>query len=329
MAYATTNPYTGEVVKTFPDATDAEVSQAIGAAHEAFLAWRERSFEERGAILQRAADLLRAAKAHAGLLTLEMGKITAEALAEVELSARIFEYYVKHAEALLAPEKLPVADPAEGDALLVHEPLGVILAIEPWNFPYYQIARILAPQLAAGNTLLLKHAANVPQSADAFEKLMLDAGLPRAPSRTSTPRASRSRPSSTIRACTAWRLTGSEGAGAVVAAQAGKALKKSTLELGRRRLRGTGRRRTGQDREVGGVRSPLECRPGLRVLQAHHPGRGHLRRVPAPLHRGRGRAQGGRPLRCGNHPGAIVLAESRRRHQGTDSSSCRPRRYRH
>lgn len=233
MAYATINPYTGETLKTFPDATDAEVEQAIAAAHEAFLSWRERSFTERGAILQRAADLLRAkAGDYAKLLTLEMGKITAEALAEVELSARIFEYYVKNAEALLAPEKLTVADPAEGDALLVHEPLGVILAIEPWNFPYYQIARILAPQLAAGNTLLLKHASNVPQSADAFEKLMLEAGLPAGAFKNlyaarhhieiilNDPRVH------------GVALTGSEGAGAVVAAQAGKALKKSTLELG-------------------------------------------------------------------------------------------------
>ena len=233
MAYATINPYTGETLKTFPDATDAEVEQAIAAAHEAFLSWRERSFTERGAILQRAADLLRAkAGDYAKLLTLEMGKITAEALAEVELSARIFEYYVKNAEALLAPEKLTVADPAEGDALLVHEPLGVILAIEPWNFPYYQVARILAPQLAAGNTLLLKHASNVPQSADAFEKLMLEAGLPAGAFKNlyaarhhieiilNDPRVH------------GVALTGSEGAGAVVAAQAGKALKKSTLELG-------------------------------------------------------------------------------------------------
>ncbi|HHK0216866.1 MULTISPECIES: NAD-dependent succinate-semialdehyde dehydrogenase [Burkholderiaceae] len=233
MAYATINPYTGETLKTFPDATDAEVEQAIAAAHEAFLSWRERSFTERGAILQRAADLLRAkAGDYAKLLTLEMGKITAEALAEVELSARIFEYYVKNADALLAPEKLTVADPAEGDALLVHEPLGVILAIEPWNFPYYQIARILAPQLAAGNTLLLKHASNVPQSADAFEKLMLEAGLPAGAFKNlyaarhhieiilNDPRVH------------GVALTGSEGAGAVVAAQAGKALKKSTLELG-------------------------------------------------------------------------------------------------
>jgi len=103
---------------------------------------------------------------------------SSEAKAEVELSANIFEYYAKNAEALLAPESLPVGNPAEGKAILVRDPLGVLLAIEPWNFPYYQIARIIAPQLSAGNTMLLKHASNVPQSAAAFERLMRNAGLP-------------------------------------------------------------------------------------------------------------------------------------------------------
>lgn len=179
MAYATTYPYTGEVLETFPTATDAEVARAIDAAHAAFLAWRETSFAARGAILQKAADLLRKdADAYAKLLTLEMGKLFTEAKAEVELSAKIFEYYVQNAESLLRPEKLTVADPAEGEAVIVCEPLGVLLAIEPWNFPYYQIARIIAPQLSAGNTMLLKHASNVPQSAAAFERLMREAGLP-------------------------------------------------------------------------------------------------------------------------------------------------------
>ena len=126
---------------------------AIDQAHAAFLDWRKTSFAERAAILQKAADLLRKdADRYARLLTLEMGKLLTEAHAEVELSAKILEYYVRNAEALLKPEKLPVLDAAEGDAVLVHEPLGVLLAIEPWNFPYYQIARILAPQLSAGNT---------------------------------------------------------------------------------------------------------------------------------------------------------------------------------
>ena len=179
MPYATKNPYTGEVLATFPDTTDAEVEQAIAHAHAAFLSWKETTFAERAKIMQGAADILRKdIDAYAPILTTEMGKLLAEAKAEVQLSADIFEYYARNAETLLAPEKVPVANPAEGEAVLVHDPLGVLLAIEPWNFPYYQIARIIAPQLSAGNTMLLKHAANVPQSAAAFEKLMRDAGLP-------------------------------------------------------------------------------------------------------------------------------------------------------
>lgn len=233
MAYKTQNPYTGEVLQTFPEATDAEVSAAISKAHEAFLGWRVLSFTERGKILQKAADLLRASvDDYARLLTLEMGKLFAEAKAEVELSAKIFEYYVQNAERLLQPEKLEVADPAEGEAMLVCEPLGVLLAIEPWNFPYYQIARIIAPQLSAGNTILLKHASNVPQSAAAFERLMREAGLPNGA--FTNLYATRSQVEMIINdpRVHGVALTGSEGAGAVVAAQAGKALKKSTMELG-------------------------------------------------------------------------------------------------
>ncbi|MFT0891228.1 NAD-dependent succinate-semialdehyde dehydrogenase [Pseudochelatococcus sp. G4_1912] len=233
MAYQTINPYTGETLATFEDATDDEVKAAIAAAHDAFLRWREMPFAERAKILQNAANILRRdVDSYARLLTLEMGKLVSEAKAEVELSARIFEYYVRNAESLLKPEKLPVLDPAEGEAILVHEPLGVLLAIEPWNFPYYQIARILAPQLSAGNTLLLKHASNVPQSAAAFEKLMRDAGLPEGAFRNLY--ATRSQIELIINddRVHGVALTGSEGAGSVVASQAGKALKKSTMELG-------------------------------------------------------------------------------------------------
>ncbi|PZU07742.1 NAD-dependent succinate-semialdehyde dehydrogenase [Sphingomonas sp.] len=233
MAYATINPYTGETLKTFPEATDAEVTDAIGKAQDAFLAWKDTPFAERARILQNAADILRRnADGYATLLTLEMGKLFGEAKAEVELSAKIFEYYVRNAEDLLKPEKLPVLDPAEGEAILVHEPLGVLLAIEPWNFPYYQIARILAPQLSAGNTVLLKHASSVPQSAEAFEKLMAEAGLP--VGAFTNLYATRSQIELILNddPVHGVALTGSEGAGSVVAAQAGKALKKSTMELG-------------------------------------------------------------------------------------------------
>lgn len=233
MAFATTNPYTGETLKTFPDATDSEITAAITLADNTFKSWRELTVSQRTPVLQKAADILRKDKRRfAEIITLEMGKIVAEAEAEVELSAAIFEYYVKHSEKLLADEPLPVADPAEGQAVLIHQPLGVILAIEPWNFPFYQIARILAPQLAAGNTLLLKHASNVPQCAEAFQQLMLDAGLPaggftnlflphtKIENVLKDPRVQ------------GVALTGSETAGASVAQTAAKYLKKSTLELG-------------------------------------------------------------------------------------------------
>ena len=229
MSCQTINPYTGEMLASFPDATDEEVRSAITGAHHAFLGWRNTSFTERGKILQKAADILRRDRhAYAKLLTREMGKLFAEAKAEVELSAKIFEYYIRHAEALLKPEKLPVLDEAGGEAMLVHEPLGVVLAIEPWNFPYYQIARILAPQLSAGNTLLLEHASNVPQSAAAFERLLAEAGLPKGAFKT------RSHIELILNddRVHGVALTGWEGAGSIVAAQAGKALKKSTMELG-------------------------------------------------------------------------------------------------
>jgi succinate-semialdehyde dehydrogenase / glutarate-semialdehyde dehydrogenase len=233
MSYATTNPYTGEVLKTFANATDAEVVQALENAHAAFLSWREAPFAKRAEVMQKAANILRKeTDAYANLLTIEMGKLISEAKAEVELSADIFEYYAKKAASLLEPQKLPVANPAEGEAVLVHEPLGVLLAIEPWNFPYYQIARIIAPQLSAGNTMLLKHASNVPQSAAAFEKLMHEAGLPKGAFKNLY--ATRSQVEFIINdpRVHGVALTGSEDAGAVVAAQAGKALKKSTMELG-------------------------------------------------------------------------------------------------
>ena len=233
MAYQTTNPYTGKTLKTFPDATDAEVAQALERGHAAFQQWRLKPVRERVTFLQKAADLLRAKRTeYAKLLTTEMGKLLAEAEAEVELSAAILEYYVKHAETELAPQSLPCEDPVVSEAQLVHEPLGIILAIEPWNFPYYQIARIMAPQLAAGNVILLKHASNVPQSAAAFEKLMQETGLPAGCFQNLY--ATRGQIETIINdpRVQGVALTGSEGAGALVAAQAGRALKKSTMELG-------------------------------------------------------------------------------------------------
>ncbi len=233
MTYATTNPYTGQVLKTFPEATDTEIIQAIEDANAAFLSWRKTSFTQRAEIMQKAADLLRKdINTYANLLTLEMGKVTSEAKAEVELSAAIFEYYANNAEKLLASESLPVADAAEGNAVIVHEPLGVLLAVEPWNFPYYQVTRIIAPQLSAGNTMLLKHAGIVPQSSAACEQLMLDAGLPKGVFKNLYATHSQTELIINHPMVCGVALTGSEGAGAIIASSAGKALKKSTLELG-------------------------------------------------------------------------------------------------
>jgi len=233
MAYASTNPYTGEVVATFADATDEEVQGALSEAHSAYESWRETSFKERANVMAAAAAILRRdIDKYARLGTLEMGKIFEESKKEVILSAEIFEYYAKYAEELLKPEVLPVADPAEGKAILVHEPLGIVLAIEPWNFPFYQVVRIIAPQLSAGNAVLLKHASNLPQCASICEDLMIEAGLPKGLFRN----LYAARPHTAMilndpRVCGV-ALTGSEGAGVVIAGTAGKALKKATMELG-------------------------------------------------------------------------------------------------
>ncbi|ACI52150.1 Aldehyde Dehydrogenase [Gluconacetobacter diazotrophicus PA1 5] len=233
MAYATINPFTNEQIKTFPNSTDSEVDAALDAAHAAFLSWRETSFAERAKIMQKAADILRRdSEKYSALLTLEMGKLISEARAETELSAAIFEYYAKNAEKLLAPESLPVASKDEGRARIIFQPLGILLAVEPWNFPFYQVARIIAPQLSAGNTVVLKHASNVPQCAEAMDRLMIEAGLPKGGFRNLYPthdQVSRIIADHRVRGVA---LTGSEGAGAKVASGAGAALKKSTMELG-------------------------------------------------------------------------------------------------
>ncbi len=233
MGYATTNPYTGEVLKTFDTATKEDVDKAIASADEAFHAWRELPIEERAAVLGKAAQILRENKrSYAETLTLEMGKLLAEAEAEVELSAGILEYYAQVGPSHLAPRYLPAKGYGDQDVALVNDPLGVIFAVEPWNFPCYQVIRIAAPQTLAGNTIILKHASIVPQSALQMVDLFIQAGAPEgvltnvfaAHDATdqilSDPR---------VRGVA---LTGSEGAGAAVAATAAKYLKKSTLELG-------------------------------------------------------------------------------------------------
>ena len=231
MAYQTINPFTEEVVKTFKEQTDAELERIIQTAHNTYEDdWSVRSLAKRKRVVSKAASILRdKMDDFAALVTLEMGKLFREAQAEVKLSADILDYYADQAETFLAPQKLPVK---QGEAVIESAPMGVIFCVEPWNFPYYQLARVAGPNLMAGNTLIVKHAPNVPQCALAFEKLFLDAGAPRGAYTNvflSNEQAATAIADRRIRGVA---LTGSERAGAAVASEAGQALKVSTMELG-------------------------------------------------------------------------------------------------
>ena len=231
MAYQTINPYTEELIKTFSEHTDAELLEIIARAESVYENdWRTRSLAERKKIVKKAAAILREKlDEFAKPITLEMGKLFREAQAEVKLSADILDYYADKAGAFLAPRKLNVG---EGEAVVESEPLGVLFCVEPWNFPYYQLARVAGPDLMAGNVLIVKHAPNVPQCALAFEKLFLDAGAPAGVYTNvflSNEQAAEAVADPRIKGVA---LTGSERAGSAVAAEAGQALKKTTMELG-------------------------------------------------------------------------------------------------
>jgi succinate-semialdehyde dehydrogenase/glutarate-semialdehyde dehydrogenase len=231
MAYASTNPYTGQVLQGFGEIDDPALDALLQAAQTCFSTqWRDTGFPQRRAVLARAAALMRErAPQLAELITLEMGKLIAQSQGEVALSAAILDYYAAHAESFLAPETLVTP---RSRAVVESGPLGVLLGVEPWNYPYYQVARFAAPNLMAGNVVMVKHASNVPQCALAFAQLLHDAGLPEAAYTNlfiSTTQVGRLIDDPRVRGVA---LTGSEAAGAAVAARAGRNLKKSTLELG-------------------------------------------------------------------------------------------------
>jgi succinate-semialdehyde dehydrogenase / glutarate-semialdehyde dehydrogenase len=230
MSIATVNPADNSVVKEFDEATDSEVDAAIETAHQAFGNWRRASKTERGAVLTRAAELMTARAGElAPLLTLEMGKLIGESKGEVTLAAAILNYYADHLEAFTADETIAVD---EGTAIVRTSPIGVLLGVMPWNFPLYQVARFVGPNLALGNTVLIKHASNCPQSALALEKLFTDAGAPEGVYTNlfvASAKVERIIENPLIKGVS---LTGSEGAGANVAECAGKNLKKAVLELG-------------------------------------------------------------------------------------------------
>ncbi len=230
MTYQSVNPFNGVVGQTFDNATDAEVLVKVQAADMCFQMWRNATFEDRAVIAAKAASIMRTrVEEFASLITLEMGKLIEESRGEVMLSADIIDYYGKHAGHFLEPKTLKVLS---GDAWVENTPLGVLLGIQPWNFPYYQLARFAAPNLMAGNVVMVKHAAIVPQCALAFEKLWIEAGAPVGAYTNlfvTHDQVNRLIDDPKIRGVA---VTGSVEAGRSVAERAGKNMKKSTMELG-------------------------------------------------------------------------------------------------
>jgi succinate-semialdehyde dehydrogenase/glutarate-semialdehyde dehydrogenase len=230
MAYQSVNPYDGKTLKTFEELTDPQLEKAIATAAAAYQTWRKKTFAERSAVVAKVASILHDnVDRFARPMTLEMGKRIDEARGEVEFSSQILAYYAKNAERFLAPVKL---NPTVGHAHMESSPIGIVFCIEPWNFPYYQLARVAGPHLMAGNTLLVKHASCVPQCAIEFEKLWLEAGAPAGLYTNlliSHEQSDRTVDDLRIKGVA---LTGSVDAGKSIAARAGRNLKVSSMELG-------------------------------------------------------------------------------------------------
>jgi succinate-semialdehyde dehydrogenase/glutarate-semialdehyde dehydrogenase len=231
--YAVVNPATGETVKTYPTISDSDLDAAIAAAHDTHSGWsRGSSVEERAALIRRVGELHSERRDDlAAIIVREMGKPVEQALAEVDFSADIYGYYADNALDLMKDEPITLLA-GEGSALVRRSSLGVLLGIMPWNFPYYQVARFAGPNLIIGNTILLKHAPQCPESAAAIEQIYQDAGFP-AGAYTNI-YATNDQIASAIAdpRVQGVSLTGSERAGAAVAEIAGRNLKKVVLELG-------------------------------------------------------------------------------------------------
>jgi succinate-semialdehyde dehydrogenase/glutarate-semialdehyde dehydrogenase len=230
MAIASTNPATGETFATFEPLSVADIELKLARSVAAFEINRNRSFSERAVLVTRAAGILeRRANEFGRTITLEMGKPIKAAVAEVKKCAMVCRYYAEHAEAYLSPERV---ETDARESYVRFDPLGIVLAVMPWNFPFWQVFRFAAPALMAGNAGLLKHASNVPQSALAIEDIFREAGFDRGEFQTlliSSEQVASLLDDERVKAAT---LTGSEPAGASVAAAAAKRIKKSVLELG-------------------------------------------------------------------------------------------------
>jgi len=230
VAIATTNPATGQVLKTFEAHTDAQIDEKLQRAADAFSRYRKSSFSERAKAMAKAGDILEAEKEQfAKVMTTEMGKTLRSAVDEAAKCAWVCHYYAEHAEKFLADE---VVETGAKKSYVRYQPLGAVLAVMPWNFPFWQVIRAAAPALMAGNVMLLKHASNVPQCALLIEDIYRRAGFPEGVFQTLLIGSAKVDPILNDPRVFAATLTGSEGAGIQVGMGAAKRVKKVVLELG-------------------------------------------------------------------------------------------------
>lgn len=231
MTYQTVNPYTNELVKEYPFATDDELESALDLADSAYRQAKTQPIAERAKILHNVADKFREYEDElARICTIDMGKLIGEAKGEVQICAAIADWYADNAEDLLKPEDVPTS--FGGTAQVLHQSMGVVMAVEPWNYPYYQVMRVFAPTFMVGNTMILKHAANTPACAERFGEIVDEAGAPKGSfANLFLTYDQVTKAIDDPRVCGA-ALTGSERGGRAVAGAAGRALKPSTMELG-------------------------------------------------------------------------------------------------
>ncbi len=230
MPIQTVNPFNNKVVKIFKEITGQALENKIAKAHKAYQSWKKTPIQDRTKILLKVAAIMRERKNElAALVTLEMGKLIAQSESEIEMCASVYEYYANHAAEFLKDRPMQVD---AGKAFVRLTPTGIILAVEPWNYPFNQVARLAAPNIAAGNVVILKHASNVPQCARMIETLFKEAGAPEGVFTNVYLSGSRVGKLAEDPRITGMSLTGSEAAGSSYAENAGRNLKKSVLELG-------------------------------------------------------------------------------------------------
>ena len=230
MSYQSVNPFNNQKLKDYPSHTDQDIQNALDTAEKILKSDWTQQVDTRIEALRKLANNMREHKSElAKIMTLDMGKLIKQSEGEIESCAKIAEYYADHAKEFLAPVSY---ETELGEAWVEHHPLGIIMAVEPWNFPFYQLMRVFAPNCAIGNPVLVKHAGIVPQCAEAFEKLVLEAGAPRGVWINLFISSDQVQEIIADPRVQGVALTGSEGAGSAVAEQAGKYIKKSTLELG-------------------------------------------------------------------------------------------------